>query len=124
MDSTQVLRHYNKFITEDYMIEKIIGTSYDKQPKQVMYIVEWLNYLDREDWTEERFEHMMTALVMFMSFINQMRTSHETLASETESVYTFIQGWLMLRFFNGILHTSGYFFFIINKFVFICCLSY
>jgi hypothetical protein len=38
VDPAQVLRDYNNFIAEDYTIEEIMGSSYDKQEKQVMYL--------------------------------------------------------------------------------------
>jgi hypothetical protein len=33
-----------------------------------MYLVQWLDYLDREDWIEEPLEHMTTALEMLYEF--------------------------------------------------------
>jgi hypothetical protein len=68
VDPAQVLRDYDNFIAEDCTIEEIMGSSYDKREKQVMYLVQWLDYPDREDWIEEPFEHMMTALEMLREF--------------------------------------------------------
>jgi hypothetical protein len=68
VDLAQVLRDYDYFIAEDYMIEEIMGSSYDKREMPVIYLVQWLDYPDREDWTEELFEHMMTALEMLGEF--------------------------------------------------------
>jgi hypothetical protein len=62
VDPAQVLRDYDNFIAEDYTIEEIIGSSYDKRKKWVIYLVQWLDYIDRKVWTEEPFEDMMTAL--------------------------------------------------------------
>ena len=68
VDPAQVLRNYDNFIAEDYTIEEIMGSSYDKREKWVMYLVQWLDYPDREDWTEEPFEHMTTALETLREF--------------------------------------------------------
>jgi hypothetical protein len=62
VDLAQVLRDYDNFIAENCTIEEIIGSSYDKQEKQVVYLIQWLDNLDREDWTEEPFEHITTGL--------------------------------------------------------------
>jgi hypothetical protein len=40
VDPAQVLRDYDNFIAEDSMIEKIMGSSYDKRETQVMYLVQ------------------------------------------------------------------------------------
>jgi hypothetical protein len=62
VDPTQVLRNSDTFITEDCTIEEIMGGAYDKQEKWVMYLVQLLDYSDREDWIEVPFEYMTTAL--------------------------------------------------------------
>jgi hypothetical protein len=33
-----------------------------------MYLIQWLNYPDRKDWTEKPFEHMMTTLEILRKF--------------------------------------------------------
>jgi hypoxanthine phosphoribosyltransferase len=37
---------------------------YDKREMWVMCVIQWLDYPDREEWTETQFEHMTTALEM------------------------------------------------------------
>jgi hypothetical protein len=68
VDPAEVFRDYDNFIPKNSTIEEIMGSSYDKQEKRVMYLVQWSDYLDREDWTEERFEHMTTALEMLSEY--------------------------------------------------------
>jgi hypothetical protein len=68
VDSILVLRDYNNFISEDCTIEKIMGSLYDKRENRVIYLIQWLHYPYREDWTEELFEHMITALEMLHEF--------------------------------------------------------
>jgi hypothetical protein len=40
VDPAQDLRHYDNFISADCMIEKIMGSSYDKREKRVMYLIQ------------------------------------------------------------------------------------
>jgi hypothetical protein len=40
VDPAQVLRDYDNFIAEDYTIEEIIGSLYNKREKRVMYLVQ------------------------------------------------------------------------------------
>jgi hypothetical protein len=68
VDLAQVLREYDNFIAKDYTMEEIMGSSYNKQDKWVIYLVQWLDYLDHKDWTKEPFEHMMTALKIVGEF--------------------------------------------------------
>jgi hypothetical protein len=100
----QVLRDYDNFIAEDCTIEEIIGSSYDKQEKRVMYLVQWLDYPDCEDWTEELFEHMMTALEMLSEFHkSNPDTSTRPLPQGLRGYIPIFLGLSMLRFFNSIL---------------------
>jgi hypothetical protein len=68
VDPTQVLKDYDNFIAEDYTIEEIMGSLYNKREKRVIYPVQWLDYSDREYWPEEPFEHMTTALEIVRGF--------------------------------------------------------
>jgi hypothetical protein len=68
VDSAQVLRDYDNFIAKDYTFEEIIGSSYDTREKQVIYLLQWLDYLNCKDWIEEPFEHIMTGLEMLRQF--------------------------------------------------------
>jgi hypothetical protein len=68
INCTQVLSDYDNFIAENCTIEEIMGSSYNKREKHVMYLVQWLDYPDREDWTEEPFDYMTTALEMLCEF--------------------------------------------------------
>jgi hypothetical protein len=45
-----------------------MGSSYDKREKHVMYLVQWLDDPDREDWTDKPFEHMTTDLEALYEF--------------------------------------------------------
>jgi hypothetical protein len=45
-----------------------MGSSCDKREKWVMYLVQWLDYPDHDDWTEQLFEYMTTALEMLSEF--------------------------------------------------------
>jgi hypothetical protein len=62
LDAAQVFRHYDNIRAGDCTIEELMGSSYDKRNKRVIFIVQWFDYSDREDWIEEPFEHMTTAL--------------------------------------------------------------
>ena len=53
----QVLERLDGAVTEDYEIKEIRGVSYSKSKRRVLYLVEWVGYPDRKDWTEEPFEH-------------------------------------------------------------------
>jgi hypothetical protein len=55
VDPAQVLRDYDNFLPEECVIEEIIGSRYDKRKHQIMYLVQWLDYPDREDRIEELF---------------------------------------------------------------------
>jgi hypothetical protein len=68
VDPAQVLRDYDNIIAQDCTIEEIIGSSYDKREKRVIYLVQWSDYPDHEDWREELFEYMMTVLEMLCEF--------------------------------------------------------
>jgi hypothetical protein len=68
VDPAQVFRDYDKFIAEDCTMEEIMGISYDKWEKWDMYLIQWLNYLDNKDWTEEPFEYVMAALEILDEF--------------------------------------------------------
>jgi hypothetical protein len=68
VDYAQVSRDYDNFIAEDSMIEEIMGSSYDKREKQVMYLVHWLDYSDHEDCTEKTLEHMTMGLETLCEF--------------------------------------------------------
>jgi hypothetical protein len=68
VDPAQVLRNYDDFIAEDCTIQEIMGSSYDKQEKHIIYLIQWLDYPDHEDWIEELFEHMTTGLEMLCEF--------------------------------------------------------
>jgi hypothetical protein len=80
IDPTQVLRDYDNFIAENCTIEEIMGNSYNKREKHVMYLVQWLDYPDREDWTEELFDYMTTALETLCEFhklnLDALRNPH------------------------------------------------
>jgi hypothetical protein len=62
VDLTPALRDYDNFIAEDCTIEEIMGSSYDKREKLVMYLIQWLDYPDYEDWRDGPYEHMTRAL--------------------------------------------------------------
>jgi hypothetical protein len=68
LDPDQVLRDYDNFIAEYNTIEEIMGSSYDERVKGVIYLLQWLDSPDREDWRNEPFEHMTTALEMLCEF--------------------------------------------------------
>ena len=38
-------------------VQEVVGSSWDKRRKKVMYLVIWEGYPDREDWTEEQSKH-------------------------------------------------------------------
>jgi hypothetical protein len=57
VDPNQVFRDYDNFIAEDYTIEEIMDSSYDEQEKRVMYLVQWLDYQDHEDLTENHWTY-------------------------------------------------------------------
>ena len=45
--------------TDIYQVQEVVGSSWDKRRKKVLYLVIWEGYQDREDWTEEPFEHFV-----------------------------------------------------------------
>jgi hypothetical protein len=45
-----------------------MGSSYNKREQWVSYLVQWSDYQDHEDWAEEPFEHMLTALKALHEF--------------------------------------------------------
>jgi hypothetical protein len=80
-----------------------------------MYLVQWLDYPDREHWIEEQFEHIMTVLETLGEFYKSNPNMPRTLASRTESIYTFFLGLSPLRLFNDILNPGGYFFLLLTS---------
>jgi hypothetical protein len=64
VDPTQGLRDYHNFIAEVWTIEEIIGSLYNKLGKWGMYLVQWVDDPDYEDWIEKPFEHMTMTLDM------------------------------------------------------------
>jgi hypothetical protein len=68
VNPAQVFRDYDHFRAKNCTIEEIMGSSNDNQDKRVMYLVQRLDYPDHEDWTEELFEYMTTALEMLCEF--------------------------------------------------------
>jgi hypothetical protein len=68
LDHAQILGDYVNIIAENCMMEEMMGSSYDKPEKWVMYLIQWLDYRDHEDWTENQFEHMTTAQKILYEF--------------------------------------------------------
>ena len=49
-------------------IERILDNSYDKEEKRVLYLVQWKNFPNEKDWTEEPFEHFGNAMESLREF--------------------------------------------------------
>jgi hypothetical protein len=59
-DLADVLAKANDLDNKDvFAIEEVMGSSWDKRRKKVLYLVMWEGYPDREDWTEEPYENFM-----------------------------------------------------------------
>jgi hypothetical protein len=78
-----------------------MGSWYDKREKQVMYVFQWLDYPDRENWIEEPFEHIMTALKMLREF-HKSNTGCTTRpsAQELRAYIPVFLGLSMLKLFD------------------------
>ena len=48
-----------RYTKEIYQVQEVVGSSWDKRKKKVLYFVIWEGYPDREDWTEEPYEHFV-----------------------------------------------------------------
>jgi hypothetical protein len=57
IDPERVLQEQNEVEGEEYDVEEIMASSWDKADRRVKYLVKWLGYPDRKDWTEEPFEN-------------------------------------------------------------------
>jgi hypothetical protein len=44
-----VVCEQSDYISEDYMIEETMGSSYDQREKWIIFIVHWLDYSDNKD---------------------------------------------------------------------------
>jgi hypothetical protein len=60
-DHTQVLRDMDDMVTEEFEEQEIMGSLYYMQKQRVLYPVQWTSFPDREDRTEEPFEHFPNA---------------------------------------------------------------
>ena len=50
-------------VLEDFEVEDIMGSHYNAERKQVLYLVKWKGYLEESEWTVEPLEHLPRALV-------------------------------------------------------------
>jgi len=56
LDPAKVLREADDIQqSEEYDVNEVMGSS--KRGRRVLYLVKWLDYPDRQDWTEEPFEN-------------------------------------------------------------------
>ena len=59
-DLAKVLAKANNIDAKEiYQLQEVVGSSWDKRRKKVLYLVIWEGYPDREDWTEEPYEHFV-----------------------------------------------------------------
>ena len=59
-DLIEVLAKANDIEAKEiYQVQEVVGSSWDKPRKKVLYLVIWEGYPDREDWTEELYEHFV-----------------------------------------------------------------
>jgi hypothetical protein len=63
-DTTQILNDLDNVLTEDYVPEKIMGSSFNRGQNRVRYLVQWEGYPDEADWTEEPLEHLENTLFL------------------------------------------------------------
>ena len=60
LDLAEVLAKANDIDPKEiYHVQEVVGSSWNKRRKKVLYLVIWEGYMDREDWTEEPCEHFM-----------------------------------------------------------------
>ena len=50
-------------VLEDFEVEEIMGSHFNAEWKQVLYLIKWKGYLEESVWTEEHLEHLPCALV-------------------------------------------------------------
>ena len=50
-------------VLEDFEVEEIMGSHYNAERKNVLYLIKWKGYLEESEWTEEPLEHLPRALV-------------------------------------------------------------
>ena len=53
----------DKQVLEDFEVEEIMGSHYNAERKQVLYLIKWKGYPEESEWTEEPLEHLPRALV-------------------------------------------------------------
>ena len=69
-DAAKVLRELDSSLSEleEFKVEEIMGSSYDKHSRRVFYLVRWTGYSNKEDWTEEPLEHFDEAMETVRAF--------------------------------------------------------
>jgi hypothetical protein len=45
-----------------------MDSSFDKEQKRVLYLVQWKSYLQEKDWTEEPYENFINAIESLRTF--------------------------------------------------------
>ena len=50
-------------VLEDFEVEEIMGSHYNAERKQVLYLIKWKGYPEESEWTEEPLEHLPHELV-------------------------------------------------------------
>ena len=59
-DPAEVLAKASEIDDDDedlHEVKEVVGSSWDKRRKRVLYLVIWKGYPDKKDWTEEPYEH-------------------------------------------------------------------
>ena len=50
-------------VLEDFEVEEMMGSHYNAERKQVLYLIKWKGYQEESEWTVEPVEHLPRALV-------------------------------------------------------------
>ena len=67
-DTTQILNDLDGILTTDWIPEEIMGSSYSRGQRRVLYLIRWEGYPDEKSWTEEPYEHLENCVDLLRDF--------------------------------------------------------